>query len=177
MPDEKIRPPIDYVLLKPLHEKAQEDPDKFAVLAALESLAVIGGCWRGYGKFEAPEMKMEDMVPVPIWVLDTIGAGWIRYRAQNIPGRTLGEALGLEGGGQGKRPAKEKWNAWFRDLGLARDLFGARQTTTYEKAVAEVADRAGVSESTVARAWAEYGEQIQAAAESLTISRSDGSDP
>ena len=168
--------PFDYIYLKPLYQKAESDPHSYAVPAAFEALAVVAGCWRGYGKFQAPRPEPTGFVPVPVWALDTIAAGWIRYRAEDVKGRTLGEALGIEGRGQGRRPRKESWNNWFRDLRLAKELYELRRDNTYEDAVHAVAESNRVSESTVRRAWSAHGQAIEAAAASFTTSESGDSD-
>jgi hypothetical protein len=103
--DGKILLPVDYVLLKVLEEKATSDPRQYAVLAAFEGLAIIAGCWRGYGAFEGPVPSNTDVLPVPWWIIDTVGSGWIEHRTNAPPRKTLGETLNIEGGGQGRRPA------------------------------------------------------------------------
>jgi hypothetical protein len=178
MSREKFPLPIDYIYLKVLYAKAAQDPKEYAVLAAFEALFIISGCWRGYGKFKPPSLNNIDFVPVPFWAVDTIAAGWVQYRAQKFAGRSMGEAFGIEGGKQGKRsvqgrhPAKRKWNVWLRNLRLAAELYSLRQDKSYEQAVADVAEKWGVSDSTVKRAWAACGAEIQAAAASFTTSRS-----
>ena len=168
--------PFDYVYLKPIFDKAMHEP-KFAVCAAFEAMAVIGGCWRGYGHFKPPPgLEPTSLVVAPLWAIDTLGAGWMNYRSTNGGSRTLGEALRIEGGGQGKARLKAAWNRWFRDLRLAGEVYRARQTKTYLDSVAEVAEQHGVSDGTVKRAWSEHGQQIRAAAASLRTSGSPGTD-
>ena len=110
--------------------------------------------------FKPPSLNKIDFVPVPFWAVDTIAAGWVQYRAQKFAGRSMGEAFGIEGGKQGKRsvqgrhPAKRKWNMWLRNLRLAAELHSLRQDKSYEQAVAAVAEKWEVSDSTVKRAWA-----------------------
>ena len=175
--DGKPQPlPIDYVLLRPIFEKATQEP-RFAVCAAFEAMAIIGGCWRGYGQFEPPYgLEPTSLVVAPLWAVDTLGAGWMNYRSTNGGSRTLGEALRIEGGGQGKAPLKAEWNRWFRNLRLAGDVHEARQRTTIEIAVENVARHYGVSESTVSRAWSQHRREIETAAAGLRTSGGHDSD-
>lgn len=164
--DHKIDLPLDYILLKVLKAKADSDPEKYAVLAALEGLSVIAGCWRGYGSYKGPEPPDWAQLPVPRWIFDTLGCAWITHRKSAPSGKTFGETLGIEGGGQGRKPAKDRWNQYLRDLTLAHEVLIEKQTSTYEEATSNVAGRHGVGKRTVQRAWTEHGSALQAAAES-----------
>lgn len=164
--NEKLLLPVDYILLKVLEEKAASDPQQYAVLAAFEGLAIIAGCWRGYGKFEGPVPPDNAMLPVPRWIVDTLGAGWLQHRTKAPTGKTLGETLKIEGGGPGRQPGKRKWNRYLRDLRLAREVFEERQDITYEQAAANVAQRHKLSDRTIKRAWSDHGSAIEKAAAS-----------
>lgn len=59
------------------------------------------------------------LVPVPLWALQHLLRAFADYAAAP-PGKTLGEVLGIEGGGQGRRPAKENLLARSAWLMLAR---------------------------------------------------------
>ena len=141
--DGKIPLPVDYVLLKVLEEKAGSDPKQYAVLAAFEGLAIIAGCWRGHGSFKGPVPSDKSMLPVPRWIIDTVGAGWLQHRTKAPTGQTLGRTLKIEGGGQGRRPAKDEWNLWLRDLRIASEFLHLRQTKSYGDTVATVAEQSG----------------------------------
>ena len=176
MDEGKTRLPFDYIYLKPLHDKASKEPKQFCVPAAFEGLSVIAGCWLGYGSYQDRTPTQEDMVSVPFWIVETLGLGWWKYRSEGVPGRTFGETLGIEGRGQGKHPTRERWNNWIRNQGIAKDVYLKRQSITYEAAVADVAERQGVSETTVRRAWKDHGPAIEVAANSFTTSGSGDTD-
>ncbi len=82
---------------------------------------------------------------------------------------SLGEALGLEGGGQGKQPAKREWKKYLRDLNLAiavaelrNQHFQKRKRLSLEKAFGCVAPMAQSSEDIVERAWEKHGRKVEA---------------
>ncbi|MCZ6592156.1 MAG: hypothetical protein O7B98_13580 [Alphaproteobacteria bacterium] len=164
--DGKIPLPVDYVFLKVLQEKAASDPHRYAVLAAFEGLAIIAECWRGRGIYKGPVPPDNAMQLVPRWIFDTLGEGWLQHRTEAPAGQTLGETFHIEGGGAGRQPGIRKWNRYLRNLGLARQVFEARQNTTYEEAVASVAQQHDLSDRTVKRAWSDHGPAIEKAAAS-----------
>ena len=159
--------PHDYVYLKPLFSKAQENPKELAVSASFEALAVIGGYWRGYGQNPPPKPDAADMVSVPFWVVETLGAGWVKHIHHAPTGQTLGETLKLEGGGQGQRPKVQNWKRWFRDLRLAFRVAEKRDAAkrngaqlSLENAFSEVATEEQSTEDIVRLAWRKNRQQI-----------------
>ncbi|NNE82460.1 MAG: hypothetical protein HKN28_00665 [Alphaproteobacteria bacterium] len=89
--------PVDYVLLKVLEEKAASDPQQYAVLAAFEGLSIIAGCWRGHGSFIGPVPPDNAMLPVPRWIIDTLGAGWLQHRTKAPTGISIdGKQIGCD---------------------------------------------------------------------------------
>ena len=101
----------------------------------------------------------DELVPVPWWIINFIAEGWERYR-QASPGRALGECFDLEGGGQGKLPAKDVLPKVIRDQALAREVIQIRLQAkkkgiklSLEKVFAEVAEKYGLSSDTVRRAY------------------------
>lgn len=141
-----------------------------ASLSAFHALVAVAGYWR----FASPQKKADPnwepapdaLVTVPWWIVDFLAQGWIRY-LEAPTGRTLGESLGLEGGGQGRRPAKEQWKNLLRDVTLAlmvaelRDEAESKgQTLSLERAYREIADRERHSEDIVQRAWKAHRHQV-----------------
>ncbi len=85
---------------------------------------------------------------------------------------TLGEALGLEGGGQGKQPAKREWAKYLRDLNLAiavaefrNQHFQKGERLSLEEAFGLVATKAQSSEDIVRIAWRNLGPVVKASLE------------
>ena len=85
---------------------------------------------------------------------------------------TLGGALGLEGGGQGKQPGKREWAKNLRDLSLAigvaefrNQYFQRGKRLSLEKAYGLVATMAQSSEGIVRIAWRKFGPKVKASLE------------
>lgn len=78
---------------------------------------------------------------------------WTKYKS-SPDGSTLGEAFGVEGGGQGKSPIKKHLAKLNRDTRLSNlvvvEYFHSQQS--WENAVAIVAEKENVGEATVKRA-------------------------
>ncbi len=143
-------------------------------LSAFEAVFLLRGLWA----FDAPPGEYPDaehsahyMIQVPWWVVDILGRGWHRY--MEAPERSsLGEALGLEGGGQGKQPAKREWTKYLRDLRLAiavaefrNQHFQKGKRLSLEKAYGLVATKADCSKYKVSRAWKKHGPKVKASLE------------
>ena len=143
-------------------------------LSAFEAVFLLRGLWA----FDAPPGEYPDaehsahyMIPVPWWIVDILGRGWHRYMAAPELS-TLGEALGLEGGGQGKHPAKREWAKNLRDLRLAiavaelrNQHFQKGKRLSLEKAFGLVATMAESSEDIVRIAWRKLGPKVKASLE------------
>ena len=85
---------------------------------------------------------------------------------------TLGGALGLEGGGQGKQPAKREWKKYLRDLRLAIGVaelrnqhFQKGKRLSLEKAYGLVAMKAQSTNDIVRIAWRKHGPMVRASLE------------
>ena len=100
----------------------------------------------------------EDTVEIPRAWLKALVEGWAKYKSGNT-GSTFGEAFGIEGGGQGKLPVREKLSQLNQDIRLSNKAlveYRARQLedgrASWNKAYEVVANSEGVSEETVKRA-------------------------
>ncbi len=142
-----------------------------ASLSAFEALFLLRGFWAfdaPPGEYPDAEHSAHDMIPVPWWIVDILGRRWRRY--MDAPERSsLGEALGLEGGGQGKQPAKREWEKYLRDLRLAiavaelrNQHFQKGKRLSLEKAFERVATMAQSSEDIVRMAWRKHGPNVKA---------------
>ncbi len=139
-------------------------------LSAFEALGYIGGYWLFHSpqKTTDPdwEPEPEALVTVPMWVVLNLARAWNAYR--DAPSaKTFGEVLGIEGGGQGKRRAKEAWMKRNRDLRLTLAVHKIRveaqergQRLSLEKAYASVAESTDTSEDIVLRAWRQHGHKL-----------------
>jgi hypothetical protein len=100
----------------------------------------------------------EDTVEIPRAWLRVLVEGWEKYKEAST-GSTVGEALGIEGGGQGKLPIREKLSQLTKDIRLSNKAlveYRARQLedghASWNKAYGIVANSESVSEETVKRA-------------------------
>ena len=142
-----------------------ENSTRQMALSAFEALVYIGRYWR----FDSPQMKAdpdweppaEVLVAVPLWVVANLARAWLAYLGAP-PGKTFGETLGIEGGGQGKRRAKEARMKKNRDLLLTMEVHKRRVESglSLEKAYASVAESKGTSEDIVRRAWRQHGHKL-----------------
>ena len=149
---------------------AEDSPCQKA-LSAFDALVFIGGYWL----FDSPqkttdpnwEPEPEHLVAVPMWVVLNLASAWIAYRDAPSSGKTFGEVLGIEGGGQGKRRAKEAWKNKNRDLRLTLEVYKRRveakeggQRLSLENACAQVAESKGTTENIVRLAWKLHGHKL-----------------
>lgn len=138
--------------------------DPKTLYAAFESLERICQHWwddevaaeRPDPQFGLPPLSC---VPVPWWIVHLLGKAWMNYKPAP-QGTTIGEALGLEGGGQGKRPQRQLFETKLRDMNLALEVAhriesvaDEGQRESVEKAIAEVAEQFGHKERRVRAAW------------------------
>ena len=157
--------------IRNLYNRTTEDPSRRqASLSAFEALSLLRGFW-AYdappGEYPDAEHSAHYTIPVPWWIVDFLGRGWDRY--MEAPETTLGEALGLEGGGQGKPPAKRGWKMEIRNRWLAimvaelrNEHFQAGKRLSLENAFGQVATMAQSSEEIVRLAWRKHGRQVEA---------------
>lgn len=149
---------------------AKDDSPKQWSISALEALSLCAHHLHNDTpkNLNQPEWRPPDDLPItiPFWVVRTLVYGWLRYKSAPA-GKTVGECFGLEGGGQGKRPAKQKWDQQTRDLTAAVNVAMLRHAAirngerlSLEKAFMEVAEFFDVSPDTIERAWEVYGPQV-----------------
>lgn len=101
----------------------------------------------------------EDTVTLPKALLRPIVEAWIAYKAAPS-GKTLGECLNVEGGGQGKPPFKKKLEKINRDTNLANEVVleylvatSVSKRISWEEAINRVAHNKEISSSTVNNAF------------------------
>ena len=147
-----------------------ENSTRQMALSAFDALVMIGGYWR----FVSPQRKAdpdwepqaEAQVTVPWWIVDNLAQAWVAY-LDAPPAKTFGETLGIEGGGQGKRRAKEAQMKKNRDLLLTLEVHKRRveakeggQKLSLEKAYGSVAESTDTSVDIVRRAWRQHGHKL-----------------
>ncbi len=148
-----------------------ENSTRQMALSAFEALVFIGGYWLFHSPQKATdpnwEPEPEHLVTVPMWVVLNLASAWIAYRDEPSGGKTFGEVLGIEGGGQGKRRAKEARINKNRDLRLTLEVHKRRveakeggQRLSLENACAQVAESKGTTEGIVRRAWKRHGHKL-----------------
>jgi hypothetical protein len=106
----------------------------------------------------SPETKLE----VPwIWI-HSLATAWEKYKSE---GGQLGQAFGLEGGGQGKPPIIDKLSRMLDERAFARWIWlhvqsarAAGKKTSIEDVIQEAAETFGKSDETIRRAWKRFGQ-------------------
>lgn len=176
------KPTVDAEALRALREYLEDDLNRFVFQTHFRASALLdeSGLPRAliamemlqsaFSAFEAGRSHSElaEGYPVEAWRTDTVEVprawlrvlveGWEKYKC-SPPGTTLGEVLGLEGGGQGKEPARNKLGDFNRRCRLSNATLveylserseGGRGS--WENACATVAEAEGVHHDTVKRA-------------------------
>jgi hypothetical protein len=114
-----------------------------------------------------PDSWGKEEVAVPTALLNTLMTAWLTYR--NAPsGTTLGEAFGLEGGGQGKLPKHKLQMNRDRGRDIAGDVeikYSGREpeeeSISEQHAQTMVAERRGLSFETVRNAHNKYKKELR----------------
>ncbi len=147
-----------------------ENSTRQMALSAFEALLIIGDYWLFHSpqKTTDPDWKPEPevLVTVPMWVVQNLASAWNAYRdAPSL--KTFGEVLGIEGGGQGKRPAMKALMKKNRDLRLTLAVHKIRveaqergQRLSLEKAFTSVAESTDTSKGIVRDAWKQHGHKL-----------------
>lgn len=101
-------------------------------------------------------MDPKSRVEIPWWVAWAISVGWSAYIVDGATA-TLGQAFGVEERGQGKHrfvATQKTRNLRFGyALEVAYELASTQPRPSVEVAVSTIAERFGVSEGTVSKAW------------------------
>ena len=95
-------------------------------------------------------------VTVPWWTAEILCEGFMRYRDSALTAApiTLGEAYGIEGGGQGKQPKIQESLRELRDIRIATGVaMREAEGQKIEAALQDAADASGLSLSHVRRIW------------------------
>jgi hypothetical protein len=148
---------------------SKELPVQYVAFEALCS--VIGAYIEGYDEKEikaaCPKEWGDEFVSVPAPLILALVDAWRLYQ-RSPTGVTLGEAFGIEGGGQGKKPKKDLQRNRDRRRKLAADVENEYLASGHEgvpisreQARQIVAEREGVSIQTVELAEKEYGPGIR----------------
>jgi hypothetical protein len=126
------------------------------------------------------EAWQKDTVEIPRAWLRVLVEGWEKYKAAST-GSTIGEALGIEGGGQGKQSTRERLRKLKRSIQLMIcvqiEYFAERVERgrgSWERAMIVVAENEGVSEDTVKRACKKLLESSLSRADYLQLFKQKG---
>ena len=129
--------------------------------------ADIRACW--------PEEWGGGEVTVPAAFLQVLGAAWLTYK-EDVPGKTFGEILRLEGGGQGRKRvvSVQKTRDRHHRIGTEVALLyigipGNGVKPKIADAIAAIADKHDVSPETVQDAYKMYGWPLVERAQKLGI--------
>jgi hypothetical protein len=163
------------VLMERLHKKFWNSEDKgeksFSALQAL-SMMFMAGTVLNPDFPRDPDKQESFMIPAPLWALQHVVNSLKDYMAAEH-GRTLGEVLGLEGGGQGRQKLKDrlKKRMVHRELALYVEVLrqrlkeaGKREEAKLVNVYEVVAERSGFSADSVAKAHTMYRIKLSRAA-------------
>src|SRR5262249_2797034 len=139
----------------------------FFALEALWGIAQDVEVQAKAGKLDANRLDEDWLVSprtslsVPwIWIR-SLATAWEKYKTENVP---LGQAFGLEGGGQGKPPTITALMQMLDERAIARWIRSRVQTARAAgqeirivDVVGEAAEKFGKSDVTARRAWERFG--------------------
>jgi hypothetical protein len=129
-------------------------------LSAFETLNYLTAYY--WQREEAPET-----ITVPFWAVEALAEGFTRYKKSHETGATsltLGEALHVEGRGQGKRPRIHEAQKRLRDIRLAtRLVLLEEQGWKIEAAIEEVAAKSKLHHTTIRDLWAQHAHHAREA--------------
>lgn len=100
-------------------------------------------------------------IPVPwIWIR-ALGAAWGKYKTEGGP---VGQAFGLEGGGQGKPPTIAKLEQMLNERAIARWIWSrveearaAHKKIRIEDVIQDAVEKFDRSDVTIRRVWRRFG--------------------
>ena len=152
--------------------KFENDPTN--ILPAIKGLQSVASYY-----WQFPDEQGSDSVGVPFWVVEVLSEGFFRYENARSADRTttLGEAFGLEGGGQGKQPKLKEQRTIVRDRNIALSIaMQIAEELTVEEAVNLVAEQHSLSEKTVWPIWSKYKDLAQSSLNNYQTLKTSGSD-
>jgi hypothetical protein len=95
-----------------------------------------------------------------IWIR-ALGTAWAKYKTEGGP---LGQAFGLEGGGQGKPPTTAKLEQMLNERAIARWIWSrvqegraAHKKIRVEDVIQDAAEKFNRSDVTIRRVWRRFG--------------------
>ncbi len=171
----EIPPDLDLLMTDYMDTwKSKYENDSSNIIPALYGISAIA-CfyWQNPNKLGSPN------VTVPFWAIEALSEGFMKYHQAKGSGRTttLGEAFGLEGGGQGITPILKKTFKSDRNrkiaLSIAIKIDGG---ISVEEAVNLVADEYDLSEKTIWPIWSNNKELVQSSLKNFLTLKTSGSD-
>ena len=132
--------------------------DKTNSLPAFHAMAcLLSYIWR-------KDENTPDRVSVPYWVVEVIGKGFMRYMDSAASGQTVGfgQAMQIEGGGQGKPPRIVQYLKEVGDMRIAQQIAVAKQAgVKVEAAVQDAADAYNLNHQTIRDIWSRLAGHAQ----------------
>lgn len=106
-----------------------------------------------------------ETIEIPLWAAETICSGFMQYWDEAkgaAPRQSFGEALGLEGGGQGRRPKILAYLKSWNDIQICLAIaFKDESGIKIEAAIQEIAGKRGLSYTTVRDIWSRHAEHAR----------------
>ena len=136
-------------------QRQRFEADRSNVLPAFGALTyIVTDFWHN------AETPRDCDVTIPLWTLETIAEGFLRYQdaAESGHSVTFGEAYGIEGGGQGKEPRISIERRELRDIRLVTTIaFRKEQGIKIEASIQKMSEETDLSCSQVRRIWRSTG--------------------
>jgi len=106
----------------------------------------------------APKTNLE----VPWMWIRSLATGWEKYKDEKVP---FGEAFGLEGGGQGKRPIISTLVQMLDERAIAHWIWSHvlearaanKEEVSIESVIQDAAEKFNKSDETIRRSWKRFG--------------------
>lgn len=152
--------------------RTQYDADPTNPLPAIHAIAYV----RSY--YELAQIEPPENIEIPSWIIDVIAKGYWIY-ADSVEAESkisFGEALGIEGGGQGKGPKIKKYQKAMRDIRVAT-LIALRKESgvKIEAAIEEAAAATGRNHKTIYAIWGDHKDHARAALKHLRATQAQTS--
>lgn len=137
------------------------DQDRSTALAAFQALNYLVTRWWQEGK-----QPLDDTIPLPWWAAEVLTEGYLRYQetVSSIAPKSLGEAFGMEGGGQGKQRRIKADLRKLRDIRIAIKLcMLLEDDVPKEAALQRLATEADLSADRIEKIWDNKGKKAREA--------------
>ena len=146
-----------------LQQKFVDDPSH--ALPAFEVIeALVANAWQRNDETSD--------ISIPRWAAELLLEKYMLYRDKTLggTGATLGEAFGIEGGGQGAQRKIKKDILWLRNIRIATHIATQEADgVKIEAAIQDMATQTGLSPSTVRGIWDKNADHARSSWHNFTM--------